>query len=310
MTRILLLAIAVMSTVPASRAAQRVVEPSPSQLVIDVVASDRNNMPVTDLRREELEVWIGGYRVPFESFSSITPGSAEDDGRMIVLILDNLTLPLPLLPRAQEAARRFVNRMSPGDRMAIVMLTGDMMEDTDDRARLLKRIDTYRVSASAPLRFDTLGEHVLRTVTSIGQQLTSGPYGRKVIVGIGASWLFDTPIPPPNIGRDRRPEWTNAMRVLASSNTSLYVIEPAGVGMAPFVGGSGGFANQTGGHAFVNTNDLAGAADRIMREAASYYLITVSDPPIQRKADLRELDVKVRREGVSVRARRAVVGRR
>jgi hypothetical protein len=60
----------------------------------------------------------------------------------------------------------------------------------------------------------------------------------------------------------------------------------------------------------MNTNDLTGAADRIMREAANYYLITVADPPIQRNAPLRDLEVKSLRDGVTARARRAVGGRR
>jgi VWFA-related protein len=277
------------------------------QLVIDAVALDRNGMPVTDLRREEMEVWISGFRVPFQSFTSIT-ASEERAARNVVLILDDMTLPLPLVPRAKEAARRFVDRMAPGDRMAIVMLNGGMMESTDDRSRLLKRIDSYTVSAIPPMRFEALGEHVLELVTGIARQISETSYGRKTIVGIGASWLFDTPIPPPTISRDLRAEWTEAMRALAWANASFYVIEPAGVGMAPFSGGSGGFADQTGGHAFVNTNDLTGVADRIMREAANYYLIGVADPPIQRKADLRELEVRVLRKGITVRARRAVPG--
>ena len=38
-----------------------------SFLHISAVAVDRNERPVTDLRKEDLEVWIGGYRVPIES---------------------------------------------------------------------------------------------------------------------------------------------------------------------------------------------------------------------------------------------------
>ena len=43
----------------------------------------------------------------------------------------------------------------------------------------------------------------------------------------------------------------------------------------------------------MNTNDLDGAVDSIMREAGSYYVIDVADPPVGRKFDLRKLDVKV-----------------
>jgi hypothetical protein len=73
-------------------------------------------------------------------------------------------------------------------------------------------------------------------------------------------------------------------------------------------GGGTGFARETGGFAFLATNDLDGAADRIMRDATHYYLIGVGDPPVGRGADLRELDVKVLRKGVTVRARKTING--
>ena len=45
-----------------------------------------------------------------------------------------------------------------------------------------------------------------------------------------------------------------------------------------------------------------------MREAANYYLLGVGDPPVGRGADLREVDVKVLRRGVTVRARHLITG--
>jgi hypothetical protein len=75
-------------------------------------------------------------------------------------------------------------------------------------------------------------------------------------------------------------------------------------------GGKNGFAGDTGGYAFLNTNNLNAAADSIIRDAGNYYLIRVVDPPVGRKAELRELDVRVLRRGASIRARRAIPGAR
>ena len=80
--------------------------------------------------------------------------------------------------------------------------------------------------------------------------------------------------------------------------------------MSRALSGSSGFARETGGYAFANTNDVDGAVERIMREAGFYYVIGIADPPVGRKADLRELDVRVLRRGVTVRARRAIPGGR
>jgi VWFA-related protein len=278
-----------------------------SQILIDAVALDRKGNPVTNLERDEVEVWISGYRVPVDTFVAVTP-AAERSERLMVLLLDDVTVPLPLVARVKDVARRFVNRMSPGDELAIVALNGSLMESTGDRGRLLAAIDAYSVQASGVTPLDELGAHVLKTVTALSRQLATAPDRRKTVVAIGSAWLLDRPIPPPIVGRDLRPEWTDAMRATGSGNVNVYVIDPAGVGTAPASGGSSGFAREAGGHAFLNTNDLAGAADRIMREAANYYLIGVTDPPIQRKADLRALDVRSLRRGVEIRARRAIPG--
>lgn len=304
-----LIAVAFCGLFAAAAISQSATQAGPSRpVVIDAVAFDRDHNPVTDLRQEEVEVWIGGYRVPIEAFEAVTPANDPGKGRLIVLVLDDVTLPLQLVPRARDVARRFVNRMAPGDEMAIVLLNGAVMESTSDRARLLRTIEAYHVRPSGVMRIDELGAHVLNTVATLAGRLAEAPDHRGVIVAIGASWLFDRPIPPPSVSRDLRAEWTAAMRALAIAHASLYVIEPAGVGMSPVGGGSGGFAHATGGHTFLNTNDLTGAADRIMRETAHYYLIAVADPPIQRKADLRALEVRVSRRGVTMRAREFIPG--
>ena len=147
---------------------------------------------------------------------------------------------------------------------------------------------------------------MLETIAGLSRQLAEAPGRRKAIVAIGAGWLFDTPIPAPFVAGDLRAEWVSAMRATASGHVSLYVIDPAGVGTRPVTGGSSGLARETGGYAFMNTNDVAGVGDRILRELGTYYVLSVEDPPIGRKDDLRELDVRILRRGVTVRARKGI----
>lgn len=308
MRRILLPLVLIATIGPAGAGPQTPVERGSARLLIDAVAFDRNGAPVVDLKPEEMEVWIGHFRVPIETFTAVTPATDRRTGRLTVLVLDDVTLPLPLAGRAQDVARRFVNRMLPGDRMAIVTLDGSSMESTDDRTRLLRTIDAYGVRSAGLIPIDRLGEHVLTTIGALSRQMVEAGLERKTIVAIGSGWLFDRPIPPPAVGLDPRREWIGAMQAMALANVNLYVIDPAGVGISRADGGASGFARETGGLAFVSTNDLNGAADRIMREAANYYLIGVGDPPVGRGADLRELDVRVLRRGVSVRARRTITG--
>ncbi|CAN5743782.1 hypothetical protein BH24ACI5_BH24ACI5_03570 [soil metagenome] len=282
-------------------------QPPPAILEVDAVAVDRHGNPVTDLRPEDVEVWLERYRIPLASLTALSDVD-ERRRRSIVLILDDIAVPPTLVPRAREAARRFVTGLEAGDRMAIVTLTGGGAQSTDDRAALRRAIDAYGVRATPPIRAEDLAAQVLNTLTTVSRGAAETPGHRRTVVGIGAGWMFDTPVPPSAAVRDLRPEWTTAVRAMALANVALYVIDPGGVGASRATSGSGGMARDTGGHAFLNTNDLDGAVERILREAVTYYIVRFEDPPFFRTAPLRKLDVRVRRPGVTLRARQLIAG--
>jgi VWFA-related protein len=305
MTRLLLSCALVGAAMSAAAARQPPADPPRGRVLVDAVAFDRKGAPVMDLKPSEVEVWIGHFRVPIDTFTVVTPGADERAVRLAVLLLDDITVPLPMMTRVREVARRFVARMAPQDQLAVVMLNDPVLEFTADQAKLRKVIDAYNVRASGVMRTDQLGAHVLRSVATISRALIEAGEGRKVIVGIGSGWLFDRPIPPASVGSDLLPEWIEAMRALSRINGSFYVIDPGGLGNTRADGGETGFARETGGMAFVSTNDLNGAADRILRESASYYALAVGSPPVGGNG-LRELELRVLRRGVTIRARRAI----
>lgn len=287
-------------------AARQATETPRAPIVIDAVAFDRGGRPVMDLKPSEVEVWIGHFRVPIDTFTVVRPGADEREGRLFVLLLDDIATPLPMVPRIRDVARRFVAALAPGDQMAVVMLSDPVVQSTSDPAQLRRAIDSYNVRASGVWRSDQLGAHVLTTIGGIAGSLAEAGSGRKTIVGIGSGGLLDRPIPPPTVGYDLRPEWIAAMRALSRTNSAFYAIDPAGVGTTRVDGGETGFARETGGVAFVNTNDMNGAVDRIVAESASHYAIRVGNPPVGGTTGLRELELRVDRRGVTIRARRAV----
>jgi len=284
--------------------------PPSRTIAIDFVALDRAGNPVMDLKPAEVEVWIGQFRTPIDTFTPITSGSPEYAGRLVVLLLDDVTLSPEAFARVAEAARAFVKHLADRDAMAVVSLSGTQnMETTNERARLLSEISRYSVRATGTWRADTIGRHILETLSAISQSIVEAPGRRKTIVGIGSGVLLDRPLPNPVTGTgDLLPEWVHAMRSMAFSKTNFYVIDPRGVGITRSDGGDTGFARETGGHAFLSVNDLDDAADRILREASNYYVVTVPDPPVGGKADLRELNVKSLRRGVTIRSRHAIPG--
>ena len=276
-------------------------------LMLDFIVTDRQGATVPDLKRDDLEIWIGHFRVPVQELAHISPALDDVPGRVIVLLLDNVTMRDADLPRARETARRLVTKLGPGDRMSIVGFSGTSMAATDDHARLLQAIDSYMMRTGGVARADILGEDVLKNVAALSQQISEAPGGRKTIVAIGSGSLFDRPLPPPAAGRDLSPEWIEAMRALAVAHANFYVLDPSGLGRGPVTGTEDGFARATGGRAFVNTNDLSGAVDKIMRDTSDYYVVRVSDPPNSGgKGSLRPLDIRVHRAGVTVLARMAI----
>lgn len=282
-------------------------DPAPiaTRLTLDVVAVDREGLPVTDLKPNEFEVWISGYRVPVDQVAFVTPDTAP---RTLVLLLDNIAVGPELALRVKETARAFLQHVGEKDRVIVGPVQGPRIEGTGQSPQLLQAIEKYHAQGF-PLRIEDAGAEVLRLLAATSARMAEIP-GRKAIVTIGAAWLFDTPLPPPNL-RDLHDEWLAAMRSMAAANVSLYVIDP--VGLRPIggyrYGGDSGFANETGGFAFLNTNDLAGAAKRIVDESGTYYLLRMANPPVQRTADLRKVEVKVARKNVTVRARRGIPGK-
>ncbi len=200
-----LASLALLALVAPQTSRQVPVEPRSGRLVIDAVVLDRQGMPVLDVKPSELEVWIVGYRIPIDTLTFVNPTEGLPSDRSIVLLLDDITLDPAVMPRAREAARQFVSRMGPEDRMAIATLSGTGMEATGDRARLLQRIDAYGPRASGVMRPDTMGAQVLDTVAALSRSLGGASDRRKAIVAIGSAGLFDTPIPPPEVGRDSGP---------------------------------------------------------------------------------------------------------
>ena len=271
-------------------------------LQIEAVALDKKGNHVTELTREDLEVWINGRRIPVESVNAPEPG-----GRLLVLLLDDVTVDVRLAPRVRDAARRLVARMRPDDRMAVVNLSGGLIDITADQPKVLAKVDSYNQTAGF-IPVERLGEHVLTTIAAVARAMGEDSSRRKAIVAIGSGSLLDRPIPPPQVAGELHREWQAAIRAMASADVTFYVIDPAGVGAAPAVAGSDGFAREAGGHSFINTNDLKGAADRILRELESYYEIRVADPPFGRNDPLRELEVRSLRRDITLRARRSISG--
>jgi hypothetical protein len=103
----------------------------------------------------------------------------------------------------------------------------------------------------------------------------------------------------------------DAVREATRNDVAVYVVSSVGLttdlGMASLMRTAGlrVLAEETGGDAIVNTNSYADGFARIVRDVGAYYLLGYVPAPAHRDGEVHDLDVRVNRPGVTVRARRS-----
>ena len=184
-----------------------------------------------------------------------------------------------------------------------------------------------------------LAENALETIRNIATWLGRVQGHRKalVVVGEGIDYniydVFNAPYASSIVDEAR-----DAIAAATQANVNIYALDPRGLDTVGTDGDIGGIsqeasasnlgpqglqdelgfaqdslrvlADETGGLAFVNTNDLAGAFDRIVRDNTNYYVIGFRSTNERRDGKFRKLEVRVTRPGLTVRARKGYVAAR
>ncbi|HUR21410.1 MAG TPA: VWA domain-containing protein [Vicinamibacterales bacterium] len=100
------------------------------------------------------------------------------------------------------------------------------------------------------------------------------------------------------------PRVRQLLRDATMANVVMYPVDPSGVGGGPGTERLMEFASNTGGTAVSNRNDLVQGIIDVSREFAGYYLLGYASDNRKTDGALRRIDVKVKRPGVEVKARR------
>ena len=301
MTR--LAGLVVFSLLAAAVSAQRrPPDPAAEDLVeLDVVALDRNDQPVTDLRRDEFTIKEDGRPMELKTFSSVAAlGSTEpDDGRVVVLLMDDIGVPAMGTSPMQQIAPVVLSPIGEGDEVSVVRLASRSDEAFGDIRTARDRIDGYRGGA-VPLAMPDTPETTLKMIAKIARQLEPIDHRRKVILCLGLPAVCDVREPQTAGASVLWPSWVAALRAAARANVSVYCVDPTGA-RSGFRISAGGLVEMTGGRIFSHQNDFSLAAKAIWREAGHYYLLGYW--PSASKHELRSIDVGVARKGVRVHAR-------
>src|SRR5829696_6495928 len=179
-------------------AVQRPAPPPPSgELVeLDVVALDRQQQPVTDLRREDFQIKEDGRPVDLKTFDYVvTLGSLQpDDGRTVTLLMDDIGVSITGTAAMQGIAEAVLSPAGRGDDLSIVRLSKGNDEAFGDFRTARDRIDGYRGGMVPFSRRDT-PETMLKAVARIAKQLEPVEHRRKTIICLGLTAVCDVEQP-------------------------------------------------------------------------------------------------------------------
>lgn len=276
-------------------------------VVVPVVVVDRKGLTIPHLTAADFQITEDGTPVEIATFiPPVADAGGANDGRFIVLVLDNLRTPAELAFRIRSIAMRFIERMGPLDVVTVIPINRGKAMSTTDKSVLKKAIDDFTPAVGDGVHtFEMDSEHVLRMIGELTAQMEKAPQRRKVMALIGNAALFNPQRVSPfeDRGPDLSAYWLAATRQAARHNISIYTIDPFGMVGAAMSDYSKSFAAETGGWGWGNTNNYAGAVEQIWREAGSYYVLGYNAPTNDQRH--HTIDVKVNVKGATVRARRA-----
>lgn len=326
---------------------------------VDVVATDKEGRPVTDLKATDFEVFENGKPQEITTFARIempaeatahtfqnaetdVRSNADPEGRVYIFALDEI--PADSALRARLLVRNFIEQyFGPNDVGAVVHIGQTLRTNGQDltrsRARLLAAIDKYTGGAPPdnPVGDETVAASMemhkrinqLESLADLVEFMLKLPAGRKAMLLISvdlsagdetaqvdvnqvlshpsrAKRLSDFCVQPEiNRAMSCRPSQAmhRTLAAAAHSNLVIYPINPMG-----FTGNLRDYdlrllAEATGGFAVANTNAFSDNFARIVLEHGNYYLLGFNSAYTGQTGRNVGLEVKSRREGVSLSAR-------
>lgn len=314
-----------------------------STVRVDVTVSDRHHQAVADLTAEDFEIREDGVpqRVESVQFIRLTgfppAGSdeslvirspehaaqeaARDDVRLLVIFIDDYHLSHGPMADFQlrKLLRRFVlAEMKPLDLFAVMGPLTPMshLRLTRDRQEILEEIEgtmgrrggfvaprspmeENQFALRGPDRVRVRAQVTLTALESLVVHLSGLREGRKSV-------LFVSEGPP--LVADRLPLWHHLQDVVTAANTgnvTIHTLDPRDLGSAPFTNGANeALSAETGGRRLAHSNDYTKALKAVMADASAYYLLGYTPARQADDGQFHKIEVRVRRKGVRVLARR------
>lgn len=307
---------------------------------VDVTVTGRNDRPIEDLTIEDFEIREDGVPQTIQSMQFIRMAQGPDadaapirsadhaaieagreDVRLLVIFLDDYHLRYGPQYDAQlkRMLRGFVEaEMLPTDLFAVV---GPLTPISDlgltrDKQEILKRIDAFQgrlggfVPPRSPIeesheylpfgqRMRIRSEVTLSALEAVALHLGALREGRKSVLFISEG---------PSMYADGLNLFGTLRRVTTAANTSnvtIHTLDPRGLGPHTVRSAANDtLAAETGGRRLQQSNDYSKGLRAVLNDASAYYLLGYAPARDPADGKFHEIDVRVRRKGVRVLARK------
>src|SRR5262249_18761754 len=250
--------------------------------------------------------------------------AARDDVRVFAIFLDDYHIDkMPEVTlRVRRALKDFVRQFATNDLVAVMdpLTPLSHLRFTRSQDDLLRRMGEFegRRGELHPVRsvleegqlaardvWEVRGSVTLSALEAIVTHLGGLREGRKSVLFVSQGPVMG-PFGGPNEDRLK-----DVLQAANRGNVTIHVFDPRPVGRRPFgsapLGGADvlqRLSHETGGRAIVNLNEPAKRLAQVIGDASAYYLLGYT--PVRDMADGRfhRIEVKVKRPGVRVLARR------
>lgn len=313
---------------PAADQQQPVFRTSTHYVAVDVVVTDRDDKPVTDLTRGDFEIVENGRRQVITDFAFVhvplarrtidldAPASPPADvasngetaraSRAIVILVDDPSLSAVLtcldcpdvLVALKQALVRFLQSLSPDDQVAIIWQSrSDLSTDfTNDIPRLIEAVKSQR----AAMGLTPIGPPWRPTLNSLKfaiDALAGSRVARRAIVFVGVAAC--NPVAVLNLeGEECRALYQHARE----ADVPIYTLDPR-VNPPGLNDNMVELSLNTGGISLQRLSQPLVAVDQILTDTGSFYTLGFYPDPLVADGKYHEFKVNVRRDGVRVRAR-------
>ncbi|PYR32104.1 MAG: hypothetical protein DMF92_03275 [Acidobacteria bacterium] len=302
---------------------------------IDVIAADAAGRAVGNLEAADFDLREDGTLQSIDDvrFVKVDGAAAGDGPPPIHSQVDEQTEAArdvgagATTERVREALTRFVDRdLGPRDLVTVMkpldsLLTIRLTRDRDQVHRAIDAFDGRKGAyaprtafeqnyiANTPMRIEAARSQVtISALNALAIHLGSLSNARKTIVLVSEG----LPRTERRRGFEPLPTFESVVRAANRSNVSIYAVDPQNLAESGKTASTVDdnpqetlrtLANETGGEAILDANDLDNRMRRIAGDSSAYYLLTYRSARTE-DGRFHEIQVRVKRPDVRVRARK------